>query len=292
MQAYPDRRPWLETDRPGERMAVSVPGPGVRVFSVTGSDRHCTELHETHTLCVLHAGQPGVGAEWRSGRGVGLASGSGDVMVMELGEVHRTTRVLGKAAYSVVQIAPRLVAQAAEQLGLKGARVRAANHSHPRLRAAVLAFAAAGAGESDPLTMECLLSDLLGTWLSLCGDERPRGEPVLHRGVRRARDALRERAARAGVSKSPRLDELAAISGLSTARFPHAFKQWLGISPYAYFNVGRLNCARSMLESGASATEVAASFGFADAAHFSRRFRAQFGLPPRAWSQLSRRKPG
>src|SRR5689334_18072255 len=141
MLAYPDRHPWLETDRPGERMAVGVPAPGVRLFSVTGSDRHCTELHETHTLCILHAGQPGVAAEWRSGRALSLASTSGDVMVMELGEVHRTTRVLGKAAYSVVQIAPRLVTQAGEQLGVQQPRVRAANHSHPELRDALLTFA-------------------------------------------------------------------------------------------------------------------------------------------------------
>jgi AraC-like DNA-binding protein len=283
------RLDFVETDRPGERMAVNLPAPGVRVFSVTGSDRHCTELHEVHTLCVLHAGQPRIAAEWRSGRALGLETAAGDVMVMELGEVHRTTRVHGKASYSVVQLAPQRVAQASEQLGLGAARVRARSLSHPELRAAVMGFVDA-AGEAEPFDVECRLSELIRVWLGLCGEERLRSDAVLHRGIRRARDALRERASyAAGARECPRLEEVAALSGLSVARFPHAFKQWLGMSPYAYFNVSRLNGARSMLERGASATEVAAAFGFADAAHFSRRFRGQFGLAPGAWSKLSRR---
>src|SRR2546423_5075980 len=92
-----DRRVWIETDRPGERIALCAPLPGVRVMSAMGSDRHWSELHEAHTVCLVHPGQPGVGAEWRSGRSSTLRTGSGEMMVMELGEYHRTTRVHGKA---------------------------------------------------------------------------------------------------------------------------------------------------------------------------------------------------
>lgn len=285
----PDRRQWVTTDRPAERMAVTLPAPGVRVFSVVGSDRHCTELHEEHTICVLHAGQTNVGAEWRSGRAGSLETSAGDVMVMELGEVHRTTRVHGKVAFSVVQLAPGVVKPMAEQLGLAAPRVRAASLASPKLRETVMHLVRAAAMEPEPLALECGLTELVRVWLALCGEDRIAPDPVVHRGIRRTRDALRECALHAGAhSQCPRLDELASLSRLSAARFPHAFKQWLGMSPHAYFNVMRLNGARQMLERGASATDVALSFGFADLAHFSRRFRQQFGLSPRAWPRRAR----
>jgi AraC-like DNA-binding protein len=285
----PDRRQWVATDRPGERMAVALPAPDVRVFSVVGSDRHCTELHQEHTLCVLHAGQTNVAAEWRSGRSGSLATCAGDVMVMELGEIHRTTRVHGKVAFSVVQLAPGLMKQMAEQLGVTAPRMRAASLVSPKLRDTVMRLVATTAAEPEPFALECSLNELVHTWLAQCSEDGIATDPVVHRGIRRARDALRECALHAGGHlHCPRLDELAALSRLSAARFPHAFKQWLGLSPHAYFNVMRLNGARRVLERGVSATEVAMSFGFADLAHFSRRFRCQFGLSPRAWPKRPR----
>lgn len=290
--AQPDRRRWLETDRPGERMAISLPLPGVRVLSVSGSDRHCVELHEVHTLCVLNAGQPGIGAHWRSGRKPSaFETGSGDVMVMELGTVHRTTRVHGKVSYSVVQVDPQVVGGLVEQVGMRAAqRVRATSLSHPALLTAVTRFVLAVAEGSESFTLECLLAELTSTWLDLCSEGGVRWDPVLHCGIRRARDAIRDCSSAEGTPECPRLEQLAALSGLSPARFSHAFTEWLGIPPHAYFNVTRLNAARRTLERGRSATEVAASFGFADLPHFSRHFRRQFGLSPRAWMNLSNRR--
>jgi len=82
------------------------------------------------------------------------------------------------------------------------------------------------------------------------------------------------------------LKQLATHVALSESRLSHLFKQEVGIPIQRYllwykvaetaFNIGR----------GMSLTEAAAVAGFADSAHFSRTFRAMFGLTP---SQILRR---
>jgi AraC-like DNA-binding protein len=285
-----ETRLWLQTDRPGERMALSLPLPGVRVLSVQGSNRHCTELHEAHTLCLLHAEQPGIGAEWRCGHSPMVQSSSGHVMVMELGEFHRTTRVHGTVSFSVVQIDPVVVRHMLEELDVGTTPgIRARTISNAALRNAVTRFVASAAADAETLQIECRFWELVRAWLELCGDRAIRFDPVVHRGIRRARDAIRDHFSSAEASSAlPRLQELAALSGLSSARFSHAFKHWLGVSPHVYANAHRLNAGRRMLERGLYATQVAAALGFSDLPHFSRHFRRQFGLSPGAWLKLGR----
>jgi AraC-like DNA-binding protein len=269
-------------------MALTLPLPGVRVLSVSGSERHCAELHEAHTLCLLHAGQAGIGAEWRCGRSSMQQSASGDVMVMELGEFHRTTRVRGTVSFSVVQIDPPVVLRMAEQFDIgKTPGVGAGTFSTARLRVATSDFVTLAMADASELQLECQFWELVRIWLDVCSGRRIRFDPVVHRGIRRAREAIREHfSASKGSGAPPRLEELAALSGLSCARFSHAFKQWLGVSPHVYANAHRLNAGRRMLEQGVQATRVAAALGFSDLPHFSRRYRRQFGLSPRGWFKL------
>ncbi len=286
-----DRRVWLPTDRPGEQMTVSVPLNGVRVMSARGSTRHCVELHETHTLCLIAPEQQAVGTNWRSGASSTLETGSGDLMVMELGEVHRTQRVYGSVSFSVVQVEPILVDEVAEELGItRVPGVRAASVSHPALRADFVHFVLGVAACVDATELRSRLVALIRSWLVVCGKVTKLQHALPHRGVRRAKEALlAQLSAEQEDAAGLRLDDLAQLSKLSKGHFPHAFRRWLGISPHAYFNLSRLNPGRRMLEQGMSATEVAAALAFADLPHFSRRFRRQFGLSPREWSTLTRR---
>lgn len=90
---------------------------------------------------------------------------------------------------------------------------------------------------------------------------------------------------RAG-GKELTLSDLAAQVFLSESRLSHLFKQEVGIPIQRYllwykvmqtaFNIGR----------GMSLTEAAEEAGFADSAHFSRSFRAMFGITP---SQILKR---
>src|SRR5262249_21940724 len=71
---------------------------------------------------------------------------------------------------------------------------------------------------------------------------------------------------------------------LSVAHFARGFKRTLGEPPNAYLTRLRLERARNlMLFSDLSLAEVARACGFADQAHFSRRFRQRTGQSPGAW---------
>jgi AraC-like DNA-binding protein len=74
--------------------------------------------------------------------------------------------------------------------------------------------------------------------------------------------------------------QLAQRSGLSTRQLRHRFTEELGINPRAYLRWRRLRRAFASIERGATLTEAAMEGGFADGAHSSRVFQAQFGMAP------------
>jgi AraC-like DNA-binding protein len=64
-------------------------------------------------------------------------------------------------------------------------------------------------------------------------------------------------------------------------------KEGAGLSASGCIRLMRMERAAQLLEQGASRiSEVASAVGYADAKHFSRRFRQVFGMLP---SQFSRR---
>jgi AraC-like DNA-binding protein len=76
------------------------------------------------------------------------------------------------------------------------------------------------------------------------------------------------------------MTQLARQSGLSMRQLRHRFTEELGLNPRAYLRWRRLRRAIRSVERGATLTEAAVDGGFADGAHFSRVFQAQFGMAP------------
>jgi len=77
--------------------------------------------------------------------------------------------------------------------------------------------------------------------------------------------------------------DLASLSneaGLSPRQMRHAFARDIGLPMRAYQRWRRLRHACTAVAEGASLSAAAASAGFADSAHLSRVFRAQFGMTP------------
>jgi AraC-like DNA-binding protein len=74
--------------------------------------------------------------------------------------------------------------------------------------------------------------------------------------------------------------QLARQSGLSLRQLRQRFSEELGINPRSYLRWRRLRHAVEAIERGATLTEAAVQAGFADGAHFSRVFHAQFGMSP------------
>lgn len=86
------------------------------------------------------------------------------------------------------------------------------------------------------------------------------------------------------LGRSLRVGELAKQVGLSVSHFGHAFKKSFGITPHSHIVRLRLEQAqRLMLGTDDPLSQIALICGFADQAHFSRRFRRTVGDTPSEW---------
>lgn len=111
-------------------------------------------------------------------------------------------------------------------------------------------------------------------WVAPSDDARAR--VPRHPAVRRMCALLDSNASERDTS----MTELAQQSGLSLRQLRHHFTDELGINPRAYLRWRRLRHAIAAIEQGATLTQAALEGGFADGAHFSRVFQAQFGMAP------------
>ena len=77
------------------------------------------------------------------------------------------------------------------------------------------------------------------------------------------------------------LSEMAKTVDLSLWHLAHLFKDEIGISPVRYLSLVRLKRARQYLETRLlSVREIASSVGIHNPSHFSRSFKAVYGLSP------------
>jgi AraC-like DNA-binding protein len=99
--------------------------------------------------------------------------------------------------------------------------------------------------------------------------------------VMRARDLL-------DTGESVPALELERATGLDRFDLARHFRRTFGTSPYRYHQMRRLDRARRSLAAGMSLSEAALAYGFADQSHFTRQFKAAYGLPPGRWQRMIR----
>ena len=81
-----------------------------------------------------------------------------------------------------------------------------------------------------------------------------------------------------------RLQELAALAGLSPFHFARSFRQSVGATPHQYILQRRVQRAKELLlRPEWSIEQVASATGFAGASQFSRVFRQSAGATPTEW---------
>ncbi|MEU9347745.1 AraC family transcriptional regulator [Streptomyces sp. NPDC048278] len=90
-----------------------------------------------------------------------------------------------------------------------------------------------------------------------------------------------------GVARPLALERLAEAAGVSPSTLSRVCRRYLGVSPVAGLELLRLARAEPLLWlSNLSLRAIALRCGFADAYHFSRRFRAVYGMSPTAFRKV------
>ncbi|RKF48359.1 GlxA family transcriptional regulator [Paraburkholderia fungorum] len=90
------------------------------------------------------------------------------------------------------------------------------------------------------------------------------------------------------IDNPPTLDVIARYVGVGRRQLERAFHDALGLSPMAFLRSLRLEYGSwLLLNNPRSITQIALDCGFSDGAHFSRDFRAHFGVSPREFQRKS-----
>lgn len=131
------------------------------------------------------------------------------------------------------------------------------------------------------------ISTLLELFLSApLPDGRPPAEPSV---VATVLDHVREEWLRA--IRPMDLDELAMVGHVSKEHLGRLFRRHYGAGIIGSLELVRLDRAATLLaRSNLTITEVAASIGFRDPLHFSKRFRNAYGVSPRSYRDGERKE--
>ncbi len=81
------------------------------------------------------------------------------------------------------------------------------------------------------------------------------------------------------------IDHLARLACMGRTKFFAEFKNNLGCTPIVFLQQERLKHAAKLLSRGKQVTEAGFEVGFQNTSHFSRAFKAQFGVTPSAFKQ-------
>lgn len=88
------------------------------------------------------------------------------------------------------------------------------------------------------------------------------------------------------------LEEVAEASGWSKFYLLRAFNRAVGVPPFEYRRLVRLNRVLELLRSGAELAAASAEAGFADQSHMTRTLRKTLGLTPAAYCESIARRRG
>ncbi|MEV4006777.1 AraC family transcriptional regulator [Actinomadura sp. NPDC049753] len=283
----PDRRPGggspLDTRGVDRTLWTRVGGiQGVPLDLLTariGRRHYAPHTHDEYAIGVTVDG-----TETMLYRGERIYSAAGSVVVVEPGEAHTggPARPEGFAYLCLYPAAELLGAATTAEAGQAPA---APHFAHPIIddrglgEALRLAHHALRLG-ADPLEGESRLLGVLGTLVRRHAASGPKAVPAHHRAE--AGRIARTVATRLSdeLTAPPTLAEVAADLGLSRYQLLRAFRDAMGMPPYAWLAQHRVARARALLDAGHRPAEAATLVGFADQAHLTRWFRRVLGVTP------------
>jgi AraC family transcriptional regulator len=243
--------------------------------------------HEHPTFC-LHLQTSGpVAMDWRSfGKTGHVRSGAGSLIMIAPG-TRDSLLWHGPSQRIVASVEPALLTQAAEQIGVRGKWdfENRWTFEDEQLR---LLLTEMEREMSAGWAMGSLYGDLLGMSLSIALIRKYgniAAAPALMKGGL-SRPALRDVLGyvEANLERDIRLEELAAVAGLSTFHFARSFRVSVGVTPHQYISNLRVERAKDLLMKPEwSVQQVASAVGFVSASHFAKVFRGVMGVSPTEW---------
>ena len=81
------------------------------------------------------------------------------------------------------------------------------------------------------------------------------------------------------------LEDVSAASGVGLFHLIRLFQKHIGLTPYAYLTQVRIAKSRQRLRLGEPVAQVALDVGFADQAHFTKRFKQLTGATPASYAR-------
>jgi AraC family transcriptional regulator len=140
---------------------------------------------------------------------------------------------------------------------------------------------------ASPRKSEELALRLIERVIAAMADHRRFLAAPTGREARRVVEAIRF--VECDAARPVRLQDLAAIAGMSKYHFLRVFRRLTGVTPHQYLISARMRrAALGLVSSRRPVIDVALDAGFGDLSTFNKRFRGTFGLTPtqyRAWRQ-------
>jgi AraC-like DNA-binding protein len=235
--------------------------------------------HDTYAICLTTTG-----VQAFDYRGNLEISTPGQVVVLHPDEVHDghagTEEGFG---YRQLYVEPALIFEAVQTMCPHPCSLPFVRTPVARNRKLSAALISAFQGTREPLAIDSLIvqvaEGLMEADPSCKQAPLPRHLDVA--ALKRARQYLDAQRTRVVHSL-----ELEAVTGLTRYDLARQFRIMCGTSPYRYLLMRRLDFARHQLAQNRSLVEVALEAGFADQAHFSRMFKATFGITPARYRAL------
>jgi AraC-like DNA-binding protein len=235
--------------------------------------------HDTYAICLTTRG-----VQAFDYRGVVEISTPGQVVVLHPDELHDGRAGTEKGfGYRILYVQPALIFEAAQAICGHACPlpfVRSPVVASPKLSAALAGAFHYG---REPLAIDSLIVQLAQGLIDADPACRQAALPrhldiaALER-ARQFLDAEKTRVVRSA--------ELEAVTGLTRYDLARQFRLMCGTSPYRYLLMRRLDYARTQLARRRPLVDVALDAGFADQAHFTRMFKAAFGITPARYGAL------
>ena len=266
-------------------IASEGPVGGVELFRAWfAGPAYAKRRHDTYAIGLTDRG-----VQAFDYRGAGRVSMPGQVVVLHPDEVHDgNAGTEAGFGYRIVYVEPGHMSEALRSLCGRPYPLPFVREPVSENGLLARAVRRAFAAPLDPLGADALIADLAE---GLLVGEGPDGRPVPSRRVdadviERARQFLDAERTRVVHSS-----ELEAITGMTRYDLARQFRLMFGTSPHRYLLMRRLDLARRLILEARPLADVAGEAGFADQAHFTRVFKAAFGLTPARYRALRRATP-